>query len=211
MSVSDVQEHLSATSFDNRLLAFKALQRGLRFAPTNWRMWQNYTLIALDVGEIAESARALGRLVDNGGPIDHDVLDRLVDAVMLDDWSVREVAIPKTSNIGFGLLPIVERLFDQTILPRIVDDPRVYRAHGRLLRWKEDWAGAIEDYIRAYRSAVSGSDIERDVGKWRDAVSEVEDVVGIMGVLGPKAAGKGDWRFQARGLVRTLMGRTRDA
>lgn len=217
-----------STSFDNKLLAFRALRQGLRHAYANWRMWQNYMVVAIDVGELSESARAMTRVVEEVAKrdpilaVDVDVLDKLVDAVTRDDWANRATAMPKTSNEGFGLLPIVERLFDQTILTRVSDNARVWRAHARLLRWKEDWAGAVEDYMRAYRcSGVSDTAVERDPERWRAAVREIEELVGVLQVLGPRAAAqqeaqqaegkkKGDWRFQARGIVRTFMGRTKD-
>lgn len=219
-------------SYENKLLAFRALRQGLRYAYANWRMWQNYMIVAIDVGELSEAARAMTRIVEelaNRDPehaIDADVLDKLVDSVTRDDFSLSKdestKVVPKTSNEGFGLLPIVERLFDVVILPRISDSPRVWRTHARLLRWKEDWEGAMEDYLRAWRfGPVQDETVERDLGKWKDAVGELEDLVAVLSVLGPKAKAaqeeqgekkkKGDWKFQARGLVRTFMGRTKES
>ncbi|OCF44185.1 TPR repeat-containing protein [Kwoniella heveanensis CBS 569] len=222
-------------TFENKLLAYRALRQGLKHSYNNWRMWQNYMIISIDVGELSEAARAMTRVVEELATkdpilaVDPDVLDKLVDSVTRDDYSLLEQGevVPTSSNEGFGLLPIVERLFDHTILPRISDSPRVWRAHARLLRWKEDWAGAQEDYLRAYRcSVVSDERVERDLEKWREAVQEIEDLVAVLSQLGPKAKAqeeakqkdgeepkkkKGDWKFQARGLVRTFMGRTRES
>ncbi|WVQ98961.1 hypothetical protein IAU59_006093 [Kwoniella sp. CBS 9459] len=220
-------------TYENKLLAYRALRQGLKHSYNNWRMWQNYMIISIDVGELSEAARAMTRVVEELATkdpimaVDPDVLDKLVDSVTRDDYSLLEQGevVPTSSNEGFGLLPIVERLFDHTILPRISDSPRVWRAHARLLRWKEDWAGAMQDYLRAYRSSVvSDERVERDLEKWREAVQEIEDLVAVLSQLGPKAKAqeeneegdgpkkkKGDWKFQARGLVRTFMGRTRES
>jgi tetratricopeptide (TPR) repeat protein len=226
---ADVQT--ASVTFENKLLAHRALRQGLRYAFNNWRMWQNYTVVSIDVGELAEAARAFTRVVEElasrnpSAAVDADVLDKLVDAVTRDDWSQRDIVVPKTSNEGFGLLPIVERLFDVTILPRISDDPRVWRAHARLMRWKEDWSAAVEDYLRAYRCGTSSDTrVERELERWKEAVQEIEDLVDVLSLLGPKAAAqasdadadatgkkKGDWRFQARGIVRTFMGRTKES
>ncbi len=179
-------------------------------------------VVAVDVGELAESARAMTRAIEiQGSAVDVDVLDKLVDSVTRDDYHIAqgegEKVVLTSSNEGFGLLPTVERLFDNTILPRISDNPRVWRAHARLLRWKEDWAGAMEDYLRAYRCGpVSDPGVEREKAKFAEAVEEVVEIVDVLSVLGPKAGGsgekkKGDWRFQARGIVRTFIGRTKDA
>lgn len=211
-------------SFENKQLAYHALRSGLRSSYNNWRMWANYMVVAIDVGELNEAARAQARVVeemfdkDPVVAVDPDVLDKLVDSVTRDEWNGGEPAQPPTtSNEGWGLYPVVDRLFEKTILPRISDNPRVWRAHARLLRWKEDWAGAIDDYIRAYRAEVADDErVERDVKRWREAVNSIEDLVATLEQLGPrvpKVEGKkgGDWRFQARGIVRTFMGRTRNA
>jgi len=180
-------------------------------------------IIAIDVGELSESARAMTRVIEempastnHSITIDVDVLDKLVDSVTREDWNGGERKVT-TSNEGFGLLPIVDRLFDTVILPRVSDSPRIWRCHARLLRWKEDWSGAMEDILRAYRSGMAQDPaIERDVVKWREAVEEIEEVVTVLSALGPKVVKgegekKGDWRFQAKGIVRTFMGRTRQS
>ena len=187
-------------------------------------------LVSIDVGELSESARAMSRLLTEQPipVVDVDVLDKLVDSVTRDDYnSGTPLTPPTTSNEGWGLLPIVERLFDVNILPKVSDDSRVWKAHARLNRWKEEWEAAMEDHMREYRCAVAErTDVDRDEEAWKAAVREVEEMVGVMQVLGPKAkaqaekreqeAGsgggrkKGDWKFQAKGLVRTFMGRTRE-
>lgn len=180
-------------------------------------------IVSIDVGELSEAARALDRVVkdraasDTAASVDVDVLDKLVDSVTLDDWNTGKdgKVMPTTSNEGFGLLPIVERLFDQTIFTRINDSPRIWKSHARLLRWKEDWAGALEDYVRAYRCGPAlDPGVEVDKEKFREGVKEVVELVETMQGLGPRikreeGAKKGDWRFQARGVVRTFVGRTR--
>lgn len=181
-------------------------------------------IIAIDVGELSESARAMTRVIEEMPSksetvysVDTDVLDKLVDSVTREDWNGGQGKIT-TSNEGFGLLPIVDRLFDHVVLTRVSDSPRIWRSHARLLRWKEDWSGAMEDYLRAYRCGVAQDPaIERDAAKWREAVDEIEELVTVLSALGPKVVvpegekKKGDWRFQAKGIVRTFMGRTRQA
>lgn len=180
-------------------------------------------IVSIDVGELSEAARSLDRIVtdratsDGAACVDVDVLDKLVDSVTLDDWSLGKegTVVPKTSNEGFGLLPILERVFDVTILTRINDSPRVWKAHARLLRWKEDWEGALEDYVRAYRCGPAlDQGVEVDREKFKEGVKEVVELVEIMQGLGPRVkkvegVKKGDWNFQAKGVIRTFMGRTR--
>jgi tetratricopeptide (TPR) repeat protein len=220
--------------FANKRLAFLALQQGLRFSRDNWRMWQNYMVVAVDVGELSEAARALSTIVGQRAgkeaslAVDHAVLSKLVDAVTREPWNDgkgdENKEGPVTSNEGLALLPIVDRLFNVVILPRVSDDPRIYAIQARLYRWKEDWAAALECYMKAYRSGVANDEeIERDVKRFREAIEDLEELVNIMQNLGPKAKeqeeraglvkGKAkwnDWKFQARTLVRTFTGRVKD-
>lgn len=104
--------------------------------------------------------------------------------------------------------------------------------------------------MNAYRCSVASDDsVETDVERWREAVTEVEDVVDVLTNYGPRVGGPDDtsgqdpldrppttsarvvarraiggasadalsasvkkelnWKFQARSIVRTFMGRTK--
>ncbi|KAH9927341.1 uncharacterized protein B0H18DRAFT_1094527 [Fomitopsis serialis] len=179
--------------FSNKMLAFRALKQGLKFAYDNWRMWSNYMIVAMDVGELSEACRALGR-IDGAESVDADVLDRLVDAVTRAPANPDDAVEGSGSggqavlnpNEGHGLLRRVNDLFERTILPR-VSSPRIFRARARLLTWQG----------------------ETDVQKWREAVGEVEEMVDVLRNFGPRAEGF-KWKLQARSILRTFMGRTKD-
>ena len=180
-------------------------------------------VVSMDVGELQEACRALGRIVDQTGDklgadsVDEDVLDRLVDAVTRAP-SKREDAIANSGsggvlnpNEGHGLYKNVLGLFERSILPRM-STPRIFRAYARLGTWQHKWEDAIKAYLDGYRSSSAGT-IEKgdntDLVKWRDAISEVEDIVDILSNFGPRIQGY-KWKVQARSIVRTFMGRTRD-
>lgn len=206
------------------MLAFRALKQGLKFAYDNWRMWSNYMVVAMDVGELSEACRALGRIVeerstkDGAQSVDEDVLERLVDAVTrapanpddaVDGGGPGGEALPNP-NEGHGLLRNINDLFDRTILPR-VSSPRIFRARARLLTWQGRWEEALNSYLDAYRGSSAGAmeKGETDAQKWREAVGEVEEIVDILRNFGPRAEGF-RWKLQARSILRTFMGRTKD-
>ena len=206
------------------MLAFRALQQGLRFAYENWRMWMNYMIVAMDVGELSEAARALGRIVEEraakagANSVDVDVLDRLVDAVTRApadaDEAVEGTGTARDAmynpNEGHGLLRRVADLFDRVILPR-VSSSRIFRARARLLMWQGEWEDAIQAHMDAYRAGVAGhmEKGETDVARWREGVQEVEDAVDVLRNFGPRVEGL-KWKLQAKSVLRTFMGRTRD-
>ena len=210
--------------FANKMLAFRALKQGLRFAYDNWRMWSNYMIVAMDVGELSEACRALGRIVeersakDGAQSVDEDVLDRLVDAVTRAPANPDEAVEGDGSasqaitnpNEGHGLLRRVDDLFERTILPR-VSSPRIFRARARMLTWQGLWEEALNAHLDAYRCSGAGT-MERgetDVAKWREAVREVEEIVDVLRNFGPRAEGF-KWKLQARSILRAFMGRTKD-
>ncbi|KAH9482148.1 TPR repeat-containing protein C19B12.01 [Psilocybe cubensis] len=230
-----------AIPFENKLLAFRALKQGLRCSYENWRMWYNYMVVAMDVGELQEACRALGRVVEQTGDrdragaqvVDEDVLDRLVDAVTrapakADDTSAgvddgagagAGVGVVQNPNEGHGLYKNVLNLFERTLLPRL-SSPRIFRAYARLMSWQSRWEETIKAYLDAYRCSVAGAGggtmgngsggMDGDAEKWREAVVEVEEVVDVLRNFGPRVGGGYKWKLQARSIVRTFMGRTRE-
>ena len=192
-------------------------------------------IVSVDVGELAEAARALGRVVEErsekegADSVDIEVLERLVSCVIRTtdlETSSSPDARPTNPNEGLGLFARLDELFATIILPRISGDARVWKARAQLLTWRKRWSDALDAYGAAYRCAVaSNTQVEVDVEKWREAVEEVEEYVDILRNFGPKAAeekrrlaevGEGkpargsSWAFQAKGVVRTFMGRTKD-
>jgi len=175
----------------------------------------NYTIVAMDVGEFAEACRALGRVVEERAAkvgaesVDVDVLDRLVDAATRAPPDEPGGAVP-SPNEGQSLLRRVEDLFVRIILPR-VSSPRIFRARARLLLLQGKLPGALEAYLEGYRVSVAGQmePGETDLERWREGAREVEEIYYVLVNHGPKVEGS-KWKLQARSIVRTFMGRTKD-
>jgi len=208
-----------AVPFTHRMLAWQALKQGVKHGYDNWRMWMNYMVVSMDVGELTEACRALARVVerradkDGSSSVDEDVLDKLVDA------ATRSVAQAETESPEVQqqrswspkeLLKRVTELLDNTILPRVAT-ARVYRARARLYTFHADYESAIRLYMDAYRLSVAGSmeKGETDVDNWRVAVTEVEEIVDVLRNFGPKVEGY-KWGLQGRSIIRSFMGKTRE-
>ncbi|KAI8989869.1 TPR-like protein [Trametes punicea] len=211
--------------FSNKLLAFRALKQGLKYSYENWRMWTNYMIVAMEVGELSEACRALSRVVeeraakDGAACVDEDVLDKLVDAATRGagengsgggDGNTELAAGASRASVTTGLERIVTDLFERTILPR-VSSPRIFRARARLLTTQGRYEDALNAYLNAYRTGPAGTmeKGETDVHKWREAVGEVEEIVDVLRNFGPRVESF-NWKLQARSIVRTFMGRTKD-
>jgi hypothetical protein len=207
------------------MMAFRALKQGVKHSYDNWRMWTNYMIVCMDVGELSEACRASTRIIElrsnqvGAECVDEDVLDKLVDAVTrtpadleasTDSAGTGERA-GLNPNEGRGLLNRVTDLLERTILPR-VSSPRIYRAKGRLLTWQTQWEDAINSYLDAYRSGVAGSmeKGETDVRNWREGLREVDDIVDILRNFGPRVEGF-NWSLQAKSIVRSFVGKTKES
>jgi tetratricopeptide (TPR) repeat protein len=217
-----------ALPFARKRAAFTCLGQAVKHSYDNWRIWINYMVVAVDVGELSEACRALGRLVEMRGlkdgeaAVDIDVLERLVDAVTrgaTDSQNGESSNSARDPNSGKGLEPRVTRLFDAVILPLVSTSSRIFLAHARLLLYKGDIRGALDAHLKAYRAGVARDEgVETDVKKFREAALRVTDVVDALRNLGPKEVQREggtveqvakDWRFQARSILRTFVGRTR--
>lgn len=226
----DDEDAITKLPFSRKRAAFHCLKQAIKHSYESWRIWTNYMVVAVDVGEMSEACRALGRIVemraekDGEAAIDIQVLERLVDAVTRADEEDPATAGTSSAkpyvdpNVGKGLAPRVERLITTVILPRIAKSPRVYYAHARLLLSSKDYGGTLEAYLKAYRVGIAlDTTLEHDLARFKDAAERVEEVVGMLENLGPREGRvKGsvvaqDWKFQARSLVRTFLGRTKEA
>ena len=175
----------------------------------------NYTIVAMDVGEFAEACRALGRVVEERAvkvgaeSVDADVLDRLVDATTRASPSEADSTV-LGPNESQNLLRRVEDLFVRIILPR-VSSYRIFRARARLLVSQGRLSEALEAYLEGYRAGVAGQMEagETDLERWREGVREVGDIYDVLVNYGPKVEGS-KWKLQARSILRTFMGRTKD-
>ncbi len=137
------------------------------------------------------------------------MLDRLVDGATRAPPD-EAGNTPLSQNEGQNLLRRVEDLFVRTILPR-VSSPRIFRARARLLVSQGKVPEALEAYLEGYRTGIAGQMEagETDLEHWREGVREVEDIYDVLVNYGTKVEGS-KWKLQARSIVRTFMGRTKD-
>jgi hypothetical protein len=205
--------------FAHKMLAFRALQHGLRFGYDKWRMWANLSIVAMDVGEVAEAARAVGRVVeeraarDGAACLDEGILVRLVDAACKDPGEVD--TIRGDPNAGAPLYRRVLELVEQKILPRISGEPAVFRAYARLLVARSRWADALQAHTDAYRCSAVSKFVpdDYDATSWAEAAGEVTELVEVLRNFGPRADPENDgrkWKAQARSVLRTFMSRSRE-
>jgi hypothetical protein len=186
-------------------------------------MWANLAVVATDVGELSEATRALGRVVeqraakDGAACLDLDVLERVVAASAQDPGEADASAVRGDPNAGAPLYRRVSELLERTILPRISDEPRVFRAYAKLLIAKGRWADALKAHTDAYRCSGIGARFDPDAVDakgWGEAAEEVGELVEVLRGYGPKADPETDgrkWKVMARSVLRTFMAKSKEA
>lgn len=216
------------TPFSHRELAHRALGIALKYSHESWKMWSNYMNVSIDIGEFAEAARGLQRIVEirtrelqrstasveGSDIVDMAVLNRLVDAVVRSPISSETVG----PNDGVGLYPTVRRLFDDTLLQHMSTDPLVLQSYAKLLFWRGEYRSMLDARVKSFRfgaGSASNDALITDKSAWMLAIAELRDLVDLLSNLGAREEADGpvmpDWRFQSRTLVRNIMSRTRDS
>ncbi|CAG8685957.1 19768_t:CDS:1, partial [Racocetra persica] len=130
--------------------AFNAFQQGLKQKYDSWRIWTNYMYTAVDIGEFAETIRAMQRVVDlrwekeKESCIDFDVLEILVN-------SVTQGIQDANKNSASKLAPRLEHLLTVTITSRMTSHPQIWRLCAQFWFWKKEYEKALESHLKAYR------------------------------------------------------------
>lgn len=197
------------------LHAFKEATRG-KF--DSWRIWSNYMAVCCDMGEFGEAARALARVVDlratkvanKEEAVDLEVLNRIVDGVTRNPLNSSE---DETRRLSVRLQSLLER----NIMPQVSSVVGVWKAAGRLYLWKGDWDKALDAELKAYRVLSNDPALDVDAAKFAATTLQAVELVDAYRNYGPRTKPGSDelvcadWAYQAKTLLRSLIGKTKAA
>lgn len=239
-----VLESAPESAYALRMLAHKALALALKHTFDSWRVWANYMMVSVDIGRLSEAARAMARVVEIRSReassslaehsaeeiVDLAVLQRLVGAVTrapaneadaVADDAPKDGRVVHNPDEGHGLRPAVERLFEQTLLPRFSTHAAVLQIYARFLFWQGKYRAMLDARIKSFRYGLGSADataVITDVATFRLAQEELDELLDAIENTGARPAAPGsteeampDWRFQARTLLRNFLARTRDS
>ncbi|UZJ57160.1 hypothetical protein CBS101457_006480 [Exobasidium rhododendri] len=175
----------------------------------------------------------LNRLVDavtRAPSKEEDAVEGASASETQQDHQIREAN--HSPHEGHGLYPSLSKAFESTILPRISSSAAIYRAYARLLFWQGLFRSALHAHLNAWRVSY-GSDANVQVTTEKvvfvEAIEELKELCEILENFGHRQVqidkdgkecqGKGskvelamdNWKFKARSLVRSFIGRTKDS
>ncbi|KAG9291160.1 hypothetical protein G9A89_013032 [Geosiphon pyriformis] len=222
---------------DRKMDAFNAFQQALKQNYDNWKVWTNYMYTAIDIGEFSEAIRAMQRVVDllwqkeKEKCVDIEVLEIIVNSV------TQGILDADKNNVKF-LVPKVERLLFEGITSRVTNNPKIWRICGNFWFSQKRYDLTLEALLKAYRCFLHDPRLETSAEVFDQAATAALEVVetyqnlGELKVIKPvdqqsaaatnateiKSMGNTieelvckDWRYQAKSLLRTLIGRTKNS
>lgn len=204
--------------------AWRALREAVKQYYDNSKIWENYLFVSVDLGEFGESILAMTRVLelryDKAGEknsvVDVEILSILVDAVTQD--------LPDaTGQPGSKYTARLSTLLN-SITEKISNDPDIFSVVGRFYRSRGQYRKALELRMKAYRCLLHHPNMNDDevvFGKMVEKVLEVVEALVEDGAKMERVRMSGgeegeeemvckDWKYQARMVLKTVIGRTRD-
>ncbi|CAG8677117.1 721_t:CDS:1 [Ambispora leptoticha] len=207
--------------------AFNAFQQALKQNYDSWKIWTNYMYTAIDIGEFSEAIRAMQRVVDlrwekeKEKCVDLEVLEIIVNSVT------------RGLDNSDRLAPKVERLLTETITSRLTTNQKIWHIFADFLFWQKQYDRCLEAHLKAYRCVLHDPRLDTSLEVFNQVAATALNVVEIYQNLGDlkvvikeetksnatdvtsineteKVVCK-DWRYQAKILLRTLIGRTKNS
>lgn len=194
--------------------AFSALKKATSTSEgRNWRLWENYLVVAAKLGEWDEVLWACKQLVNfkkdssGEGSVDIPVVEKLVEILVASDYH--------EDNLTFFQRNCVE--FTTVTLPGVINtNSRLWRIIARVELWRRRPWASLECYEKAYRAQSHLPDLETDEAVWNETVDACADLCSAYESLGemPGRLGAGDvvckdWKYKAKQTIKSLMSKGR--
>ncbi|TPX35304.1 hypothetical protein SmJEL517_g02337 [Synchytrium microbalum] len=204
--------------------AWRAQREALKQNFESYRMWENFMVFSIDLGEFDEAIQALKQIVelrwkqvvgsgnalgDEEKIVDIEVLNILVGVVVHETPDARGVPASR-------LAPRMESLIED-ICSKIATSSSIFRAAANFYQSQHEIRRSLEYRTKGYRVGLNHPRLTLDEHVFLEAATSAMDLVDALETYGPQAVSDGsdevyvkDWKYQAKMTLRTLVGRTRD-
>ncbi|KAI9598410.1 hypothetical protein BDF19DRAFT_432437 [Syncephalis fuscata] len=212
--------------------AYHALKQAIRNSQDNWRVWTNFMHICMEVGECQQAIQAMQQVVEiradkvGAESVDIKALEHLLTMVTrVVDAPIETVgdAAEAENSAKCRLRQRFEYLLRNVITARITNNSRIWQTVSRFYFWANDYEQCLDAQIKAYRALLHSSSCESSAEEFEAVADMAIETADLYRNLGPQSITKTtedgqqveqlvakDWQFQARSLLRSLVGRTRD-
>ncbi|QHS75622.1 tetratricopeptide repeat-containing protein EMW1 [Saccharomyces paradoxus] len=200
------------TRMDKLKEAYSCLKRAISCdAQKNWKIWENYMLVAVKLNEWEDVLTACKQLVSirrdksGEGSIDLPIIEKLVELLVTSEY-------PEDPEKLSYFQKSCSEFICNTLPQVITTSARCWRLVARVELWrKRPWA-ALECHEKAYRAVSHNPDLEIEEKVWNNTVDACEDLVAayeslgeMEGKYGPGSLVCKDWKYKCRSTIKTLM------
>ncbi|SCV00727.1 LAMI_0G06942g1_1 [Lachancea mirantina] len=210
---SQAWSNLAAAYFELGKLkeAHNCLKKAVRSDSDNkWRIWENLMLVSLKLNEWNDVLMCCKRLVNmrrnNLGEkaIDLPIIEKLVELLIDSDYS---------ENLNYFQNSCIE-LICVTLPTIITTDYRCWKLIARVELWRRRPWASLDCQEKAFRAISHDPNMEVDEQVWNETVDACEDLIAAYESLGEMEGKHGagdlvcrDWKYKARNVIKSLMGR----
>ncbi|KAH9462000.1 hypothetical protein MJO29_003323 [Puccinia striiformis f. sp. tritici] len=227
---------LSEGKFSRPMAAFYALQQAVKLSYDSWRMYTNYMIISMSVGEYIEATRALGRIIEIRGidGIDIEVVSKLIKVIKTQRQSNLNLDLKQEqdekSRRQNRLFERLRDVFDRIILVKNPIDPIIWEFRSELAQIGNDLEGVLKFQIDAYRIGVlSNPDLWiSNLNEWLKAVDLLNRTIDKLCTIGPQLSSLnssvgdseghvklksnfGNWKWQAKNLSSNFLAKSKSS
>ncbi|CDF87710.1 uncharacterized protein ZBAI_01323 [Zygosaccharomyces bailii ISA1307] len=178
-------------------------------ARSNWRIWENYLIVAFKLNEWKDVLMACVNLVtlkrDKLGEasIDLPMIEKLTELLVSSEYNEQSLSYFQRSCIDF---------ICNTIPSVVTTSSRCWRVVAKVELWRgRPWA-ALDCHEKAYRAVSHNPDLEVDEKVWEESVDACDDLIAayeslgeMQGRHGPGSVVCQDWKYKSRATIKTLM------
>ncbi|QLQ80894.1 hypothetical protein HG537_0E02490 [Torulaspora globosa] len=178
----------------------------------NWRIWENYMIVAAKLNEWNDVLLACRRLINikrdkvGEGSIDLPIVEKLTELLVSTEYPMNDS--PKLTHFQRSCIELV----CDTLPSVITTNARCWRLVAKVELWRKRPWMALECHEKAYRPVSHNPDIEIDEKIWNETVDACEDLVAAYESLGELEGRHGpgslvckDWKYKSRATIKGLL------
>lgn len=160
--------------------AWKVLQEALKCSYDNWRVWENYLLVCMDVGAFEECITSWHRLIDIKGKHSDGKVARLLVKVVAE--GIPDIYGKPGTHLKSKLLALFGR-----VTSGVTNDADIWHSYGSLYQLSsEDSSTTVEDtermlqfFQKSFRCHNQKSNWEKEVAACREHLIRSKDLLDI--------------------------------
>ncbi|KAI9100474.1 hypothetical protein DFS34DRAFT_578699 [Phlyctochytrium arcticum] len=197
--------------------AWRALREAVKQQFDNAKIWENYLYTSVDLGEFQEAMHSMERVLeerlDKAGEknpvIDVEILDILVTAVTSD---LKDANGQPSSRLAGRLNALITK-----VCSKVANNPNLYSCAARFAALRKQYRKSLDFRLKAYRCLLHHPHMADQEDVFKATAAKALELVQAYVEDGPRmeAVRMGaqlvckDWAYQAKMVLKTLIGRTR--